>query len=66
MIIKHFCNSTFQGSYHYETIFKEKSVISNGSLFFIDGIEYRVTNISIRKESEIVVESIKIEQLTPR
>lgn len=66
MIIKHFCNATFQGTYSYETIFKEKNVISCGSLFFINGIEYMVTNIMIGNASEVVIESLKIEQLSQR
>lgn len=62
MIIKHFCNTTFQGAYSYETIFKERMTISCGSLFSFNGIEYMVTNILIRSASEIVVESLKVEQ----
>lgn len=65
MIIKHFCNTTFQGAYSYETIFKERRTISCGSLFSINGIEYLITNILIRGELEIVIESLKVEQLGP-
>lgn len=60
MIIKHFCNATFQGAYSFEDFFKEGKIISFGSLFSIDGIQYRVTNIIIRNQSEIVVESLKL------
>lgn len=66
MIIKHFCNAVFQGSYSYETIFEEKNVIACGSLFCVKGVEYMVTNILIRNASEIVIESLKIEQLSTR
>lgn len=59
MIIKHFCNTTFQGEYSFDSIFKDKGTISYGSLFSIKGTQYRVTNILIRNKSEIVIESLK-------
>lgn len=64
MFIKHFCNNTYQGEYPLESVCEDNS-ISNGSLFFIKGIQYRVTNIMLRKNCEIVVESVKTKSNLP-
>lgn len=60
MVIKHFCNSTFQGEYAFEDISPKGKVISFGTLFSINDREYRVTNVLIRSEIEIIIETLKV------